>query len=270
MADRSVAPSPAPSRRTPARQTAPAVESGELFIGRVVNVYVGPERKTFSVHEKLLSTRSEYFDHHFNGTNEQDGQDVLELLDEDPKLFSLLINWIYGTTFATSGGTRVFRYPLPHARDNLNTVRDYIGLYILGGKFNIIGVRNAAIDVLYNYFGEQTEEVRCPNLEDVRYLFDHTAPDEQIRRLVIAHTLFHLFGKKRERIGLHTLPREWEAVISSNGEIAWSMIRMLADWRWVCGVNVPDMKIKPRQEFHERIPQPPFTYIKGEEDEFET
>lgn len=223
-----------------------------------MTVIVGEERKKWAVHAKLLCSKSKFFDNYFNGHDEQQPQDNMHLPREEPKLFALLIRWLYGTAFANSGGTRIFRFSPPDGKDT--TVRDYIGLYILGDKIQIMGVKNAAIDALYAYFGPDAEkavdEVRHPDLRDIQYAFENTLPDSHMRRLLIAHALFHLFGKKRRSA---PLPPAWEDVISQNGEIAWAMVKMLSDWKWVMGSNVPDMKIKARQEFHEKpfVPPPP-------------
>ncbi|KAM7220546.1 hypothetical protein V8F06_004135 [Rhypophila decipiens] len=231
--------------------------SDRWLTDRIVTVHVGPEEKKWAVHAKLLCSKSMFFDRHFNGDANQDPNEELFLPHEDPKLFALLVRWLYGTAFANSGGTRIFRFAPPDGKDV--TVRDYIGLYILGEKIEIMGVKNAAIDALYAYFGPDAEkagpdDIRHPDLTDIRYAFDNTTPDSHMRRLLIAHALFYLFGKKRRGA---PLPTAWEEVLSNNGEIAWAMIKMLSDWKWVMGSNVPDMKIKARQEFHERPYVPP-------------
>ncbi|KAK3387272.1 hypothetical protein B0H63DRAFT_541513 [Podospora didyma] len=241
-----------------ASQHLPPISPGETegtdrwLTDRIVTVIVGPEEKRWAVHEKLLSSKSKFFDHVFNGVpGETPAHDELKLEGDDPKLFALLIRWLYGTAFATSGGSRVFRFALPDGKDI--TVRDYLGLYVLGDKIGIVGVKNAAIDVLYQYYGQVPEDViRVPSLFDVKYVFDNTDGNAQIRRLLIAHALFFLFSKKRAN--RDPLPEEWQTVLSENGEIAWSMIKMLSDWRWTIGRNVPEMNIKPKQEFHEPVP----------------
>lgn len=89
---------------------------------RIVTIAVGPEEKRWAVHEKLLSSQSEYFNAYFNGSEENAGREEMKLPDEDPKLFALFIRWLYGTAFATSGGNRVFRFPVPDGKEI--TIRD--------------------------------------------------------------------------------------------------------------------------------------------------
>ncbi|KAM7187895.1 hypothetical protein V8F20_010764 [Naviculisporaceae sp. PSN 640] len=253
--------SPSVANNTPTTTKDNEADGSDRWLtDRIVTVKVGQEGKKWAVHAKLLCSKSKFFDSYFNGNEEHQGQDIMSLPAEDPKLFALLVRWLYGTAFANSGGTRIFRFSPPDGRDI--TVRDYIGLYILGDKIQIMGVKNAAVDALYAYFGPDADkdkptdpnEIRAPDLRDIQYCFENTAPDSHMRRLLVAHALFYLFGKKR----LTTpLPAAWEEVISKNGEIAWSMVKMLSDWKWVMGVNVPHMKIKARQDFHEKPFVPP-------------
>ncbi|KAK3943578.1 hypothetical protein QBC46DRAFT_420037 [Diplogelasinospora grovesii] len=263
---------PSPTRATPGSQPvhsrgptstpAPSMEVGadRWLTDRIVTVYVGPEEKRWAVHEKLLSSRSRYFNHVFNGSPDgTPGSDELKMPKEDPKLFGLLIRWLYGTAFATSGGARVFRFSPPDGKDV--TVRDYLGLYILAETLTIIPVKNAAIDCLYDYFklglDDPSVEARCPDLRDVRYIFDHTPPESPMRKLLIVHAMLYLFSKKRRAVPRTILlPDEWEETITQSGDIGWAMIKMLSEWKWTMGSggNVPEMKIKHRQEFHEVVP----------------
>ncbi|KAK1777900.1 hypothetical protein QBC45DRAFT_178040 [Copromyces sp. CBS 386.78] len=247
--------------------------------GRIVVISVGPERRKWNVHEQLLSYNSPYFKRLFNPEHEpikgsssspgdidhpqnlapasagQVGQpEVIEevhLPTTEPKLFALLIRWLYGTAFATSGGQKVFKFPPPQLHQV--TVRDYLGLYILGQTVQLPGLRNACIDVLYNYYAAETEEVRVPDLHDVQFIFENTAqaPDSQMRRLLVAHCMFHLFGAKRRG----PLPLDWQEVMEPRCDVSYEMFKMLADWKWVIGENVPTMKIKARHAFHEK-PRP--------------
>ena len=125
-----------------------------------------------------------------------------------------------------------------------------LGLYILAGQLEIPGVKNAAVDAVYGYFAVDVAEARCPDLRDVQMLFSNTSDDSPMRRLLVAHIIFYLFGKKR---GDAPLPVEWEHVLSSSGRIGWAIVKMLSDWNWVMGRNIPPMRIKTRLAFHEQV-----------------
>jgi hypothetical protein len=128
-----------------------------------------------------------------------------------------------------------------------------LGVYIMGGKFGIVGVRNAVLDVLYAYYGEASDDHRSPDMRDITYVFDHTGPDAPMRRFLIAHALFFLFSKNRRGA---PLPPDWAKVLNEYSEVGYDMIRMMGEWNWVMGSNAPRMAIKPRVEFHERVPRP--------------
>ena len=132
----------------------------------------------------------------------------------------------------------------------------------MGGKFGIVGVRNAVIDVLYAYYGEASDDHKSPDLHDVLYIFDHTAPGAPMRRFLVAHALFYLFSKNRRNA---PLPEDWEEVLSERGDVGYDMVRMLGEWNWAMGQNAPRMTIKPRIEFHEKVASPP-PVVKSEED----
>ncbi|KAK3343705.1 hypothetical protein B0T25DRAFT_304692 [Lasiosphaeria hispida] len=239
-------------------------DNDRLLTAGIVVVSVGPEQEKTSVHMHLLTSMSPYF-HRLITQAEQSGQDgneiEIQVLETDPKLFKMFLHWLYGTAFGNTSGHRSFHFRAPDTR---TTVRDYIGLYILGGTLEVPGLRNAALDTIYNYYAEDTAEVRCPDLEDVQYLFNNTAPTSHLRRLLIVFSLFHLFGKKRTGL---TLPGDWQRVIEGgddSGEVAWAMIQMISDWRWQMGHNCPPMKLKSRQTFHEEMPIPG---LKLEEDD---
>ncbi|KXX80708.1 hypothetical protein MMYC01_202143 [Madurella mycetomatis] len=235
---------------------------------RIVTITVGREERRWLVHEKLLSQHSAFFDEYFNGAEEEPiDRDEMKLPEEDPKLFALFIRWLYGTAFATSGGRRVFRFPVPNPEKvDTPTVRDYLGLYVLGGKLGVIGVRNAASDALYEYYGPASDNHKPPNLHDVKYIFDNTTPDAPLRRFLIAQALFYLFSLNRRNA---PLPRDWIVVLTQHAEIGFAMIRMLADWNWAIGDNAPNMNLRPRQEFHERIPLPPIAKDEVDDDPVE-
>lgn len=83
----------------------------------------------------------------------------------------------------------------------------------------------------------------------MQMIFDNTPTESHMRRLLTAHALFYLFDRRRNG----PLPPEWEQVLRNGGEIGWAMISMLSEWKWVMGGNVPPMRIKNRQAFHESI-----------------
>ncbi len=126
-----------------------------------------------------------------------------------------------------------------------------LGVYILGGEFGTPGVRNAVVDVLYSYFGEATDNHRSPDMRDVEYIFARTPDGAPMRRFLVAHALFTLSARTgTTRRCRRTGPTCWPPAAT----LVW-MATMLAEWNWHMGHNAPRMTIKPRVEFHEKVPK---------------
>ncbi|KAH9215358.1 hypothetical protein DL95DRAFT_500781 [Leptodontidium sp. 2 PMI_412] len=60
----------------------------------IVTIYVGPKRKSFSIHKKLLCSRSEYFDKAFNG-GFKESDVTMYLPEDDPEAFDALVVYVY-------------------------------------------------------------------------------------------------------------------------------------------------------------------------------
>ncbi|KAK3304198.1 uncharacterized protein B0T15DRAFT_232436 [Chaetomium strumarium] len=229
-----------------------AIEQNAWLNDPVVTILVGAQDKRFTVHVALLTRESETFKNWFS-----QGRDEMRLPDEEPKIFTLFVGWLYGTAFTLSGGPRGYRFPQPDGVER--TVRDYLGVYVMGFKFGITGIRNAVVDCLYTYFGTSSDDHKAPAFYDVKYIFDNTEPGAPMRRLLTAHLLFFLFSKSRRN---SPLPGDWVEVLSKDAAIGFAMIQMLAEWNWVMGDNAPRMNIRPRADFHEKVP-----FVKYEPDE---
>ncbi|TAQ89871.1 hypothetical protein B7494_g1793 [Chlorociboria aeruginascens] len=61
----------------------------------VVTIFVGPERKHYVVHKKLLTSQSEYFDKALNGRFKEAEENCIHLEEDVPAAVALLIGWLY-------------------------------------------------------------------------------------------------------------------------------------------------------------------------------
>jgi len=89
-----------------------------------MTIVVGQEQKRYSVHVELLCSKSPYFRQKLLPEDEDEatvqhdfGELVLE--EHDPKLFSMMVRWLYGTAFANTGGNGIpiFRFPMPDGQE---------------------------------------------------------------------------------------------------------------------------------------------------------
>lgn len=61
----------------------------------MVSIYVGPERKHYVVHKRLLTSQSDYFDKALNGGFKEAEENKIHLEEDDPAAVGLLVGWLY-------------------------------------------------------------------------------------------------------------------------------------------------------------------------------
>lgn len=61
----------------------------------VVDIFVGPERKRYVVHKKLLTEQSDYFHKAFTGSFIEAEENSIHLKEEDPAAVALLVGCLY-------------------------------------------------------------------------------------------------------------------------------------------------------------------------------
>lgn len=73
--------------------------TGNRVLGdEIVTLYVGPKRKKFTVHKKLLCDRYEYFSKAFHGNFQEAQEGVMHLPDDDADAVSSLVDFLYRGT----------------------------------------------------------------------------------------------------------------------------------------------------------------------------
>lgn len=73
----------------------PPVLSPETLGSEIVTIYVGPQRKAFTIHKKPLCDRSEYFNAAFNSGFQEGSTNEMHLPEDTPSEFTNLVNYIY-------------------------------------------------------------------------------------------------------------------------------------------------------------------------------
>jgi hypothetical protein len=61
----------------------------------VIDIYVGPEKKRYVVHNHLLKSRSEYFDKALNGPFNEAKENSIYLEKDGPATVGLLVAFMY-------------------------------------------------------------------------------------------------------------------------------------------------------------------------------
>lgn len=210
----------------------------------------------------------------------------IRLPEDDPKIFNMVRNWVYAVAFSGTGNVPTIeeKEPDPEIEEvkleegvsssqtamvtaATATPREMMELFVLAHKLQIIGLKNAAVDALFDYYHgpdaiymvaedqpraegrkpRPREIRRCPNLRDVKFIFENTSKTAKIRQLLTVTVLFFLFFKRAKR----ELPSEWQEVLTEKGEIGFAMISMIGTWGWTLGDTVPSMKVKDPCAFHD-------------------
>ena len=137
-----------------------------------MDVYVGQEKRHWSLHHNLLRFHSDYFENHFNpdgkGRNRR-----LELPEDDPRAFELLIKWLYQGKLDD-----VSEMPEEKKWDYADKCQK---LYVLCNRINLPRLRNHAID---QFRKGCFEAGLVPGPEEMKPIYDHTPPSSPFRKLV--------------------------------------------------------------------------------------
>ena len=109
------------------------------LVGDMIKIYVGPKAKCYSVHEALL-TRYEWFRKQILGASNVASQGSITLVAEDPKVFELLICWLYRKTLKAISTTD----------ENVakEEVTVYVDLYLRACAWNIHELQNSIMNRL--------------------------------------------------------------------------------------------------------------------------
>lgn len=146
-----------------------------LLAGPLLEIVVGAEQKRWHLHHNLLRHHSRFFDENdvVNGEEKRIKDGKLELLDEDPNAFRLLVKWLYqGRIEDVSMMDRDKKWDYAFACQNLYMLCDRIGLQEL---------KNQAID----QFRKGCYEARLvPGAEEIKPIYERTRVDSPFRKLV--------------------------------------------------------------------------------------
>lgn len=151
--------------------------SQRLLSGPTVDFHIGPDRRQWSIHRNLLCHHSTYFEAEFLGNEvskaeKRSGEQSLELPDEDPAGFELLVKWLYqGRLDDMSNMTDEAKYDYSVACHKL---------YMLCEKFDL-PLKNEAID---RYRQGLREAQLVPDAEEINEIYSRSPPGSPFRKLM--------------------------------------------------------------------------------------
>lgn len=156
-----------------------------LLAGPTVDIFVGPERRHWSLHRNLLCHHSSYFETEFvghevprkgkggAGAGTDGAANELELPDDDPRGFALLVKWLYqGSLEDASGMTDMEKYEHAVACHKL---------YVLCDKFDMALLKNMAMD---RYRQELNAAQLVPDPDEINDIYRASPAGSPFRKLM--------------------------------------------------------------------------------------
>ncbi|KAF7929327.1 uncharacterized protein EAE98_005246 [Botrytis deweyae] len=157
---------------TPAPVESPTFE-GTLGT-EVVKLIVGPKRKEFTVHKKLICDSCDYFRKAFRGPFKEAREEIIYLIGDSADAVGLFVEWLYRDKIE-------FRRTHAH----FNTL---IKLYLLTEKWCLYDLGNTVTDnIIKNFWTSRGSEVfSCYLYPDVvNHIWNETEEKSPLRRLCI-------------------------------------------------------------------------------------
>ncbi|KAI9658960.1 MAG: hypothetical protein M1821_001920 [Bathelium mastoideum] len=205
--------------------------------GPFVTINVGPseevekeKRSSFFVYEKHLTHHSTFFRKALSGPWTESISRVIELPEDEPKVFQLFVQWLYTEDYA-------------HYSDCAAPKEYHYKLYVFADKLQVPALKNCVIDNLIN---DQFLQDLIPFHEpDIRFVYKHTTEGSKLRLLTCAGFLSDMGSENEKELFLDSPPRVRARKVP---DFYLQLFRMsLASNMWKPGVDLRKM----RCHFHE-------------------
>ena len=144
-----------------------------LLSGPMIDIYVGASRRHWSLHRNILSHHSSFFEKDVIDTDTNVRGSTVELLDEDPAAFELLVKWLYQGKIDD-----VSNLPVDQKWNHADACQK---LYILCHRLRMPGLKNLAID---QFRKGCSESGLVPGPEEMKPIYEKTPPSSPFRKLV--------------------------------------------------------------------------------------
>ena len=139
----------------------------------MVEIYVGASRRQWSIHRNILSHHSSYFDQNIQHGEGETAKETIELLEDDPIAFEMLLKWFYQGQIDD-----VATLPLEKKWDHADACQK---LYVLCHRLHMTELKNIAID---QFRKGCNEAGLVPGPEEMKPIYERTPPASPFRRLV--------------------------------------------------------------------------------------
>ncbi len=173
----------------------------------MVDIYVGPKRKRYHWHTKLVCHLSPHLNTIFDDKNNEATKSGLFLLGEEAETFDLLATWFYRGTLA----------PIPiEFREPINKV--YLNLYKLAEEWSMRPLENLTMTCIQQYFRESELTAELGFISEVYAV----TPKASLLRLFLARqTAFQI------TMGGMGYEKDWIEKMDLDGEFTVDVINCL-------------------------------------------
>ncbi len=139
----------------------------------MIDIYVGASKRHWALHRNLLCHHSTFFQDQFGEEEHSEKGGKLELLDDDPKAFELLVKWLYQGHIDD-----VSSMPMDRKWDYADSCQK---LYVLCDKIGLPQLKNFAID---QFRKGCNQAGLVPGPDEMKEIYDTTRLGSPFRRLV--------------------------------------------------------------------------------------
>ncbi|KAI9735128.1 MAG: hypothetical protein M1834_001716 [Cirrosporium novae-zelandiae] len=180
----------------------------ELLSHSLVDIYVGPQNTSFTLHEKLLCHYSPFFTSHFYTSANRSSTKTPSygLPDEEEEPFILLVGWLYSQSL-----------PQPNEEGDVGKLLD---VYLLADKFEMTLLADEVVEVVRAFYHSQNS---YPGLRRVQYIYANTSEDNRMREMMVSSIARFLTLSE-------AIPAHWERALRKNAQLAVDIIRAIQEW----------------------------------------
>ncbi|KAF2146067.1 uncharacterized protein K452DRAFT_194762, partial [Aplosporella prunicola CBS 121167] len=189
-----------------------------LLSHQLVDIYVGPENTHWILHEKLLCSRSKFFQKIFY--SKQAATSSYGLPDDEDEAFAAFVAWLYG------GAVRP-----PKEEKDLGILFE---LYLMSEKWAVPGLQRDVLAEVRDWYARTDS---YPGLRRVQYIYANTDEASEMRRLLV-HSVARMMALA------DSIPQHWDKALRKNGQLAVDLIKSIQMWH-IDAQSVPDPRRGP-------------------------
>ncbi|KAK6387715.1 hypothetical protein LTS17_000984 [Exophiala oligosperma] len=152
----------------------------------IVTVFVGHKRKRFFLHRELICQRSPFMEKCLKKDAFDEGyKNELYLPEDDPKAFSIVVDWIY-------------RNKLPARTEPAFDLCDLSASYCMADKFAMEELQNSIMDVVRASFSRREGEgFKAPNFSALVLTHQFGPPKSPLKRFYVEHLVHHMMKQPK-------------------------------------------------------------------------